>query len=289
MKIYQFKHLTRTCIIDENQKEVKEPHGESEPLPVNLLSKLLSQFKNENLFSEFHKQGIAQAIQSIKHATSRDQLIIQLSSHLEELDKALNTLSKRFREWFAYYSPEQEHLIRNHHELIQSFLTQPKDTYLQTHHITNSMGIDLLPQDLVTIHSFATLLDTMYAYQEKQDKSLERIMQEIVPNITALTGHRIGAKLISHSGSLRRLALLPASTIQLLGAEKALFRHIRTGARSPKHGLIIQHPLVANAKQKGRVARILADKIAIAARVDYFQGKYCGDQLRKEVEAKVRE
>ncbi|MFC1801226.1 C/D box methylation guide ribonucleoprotein complex aNOP56 subunit, partial [Nanoarchaeota archaeon] len=108
------------------------------------------------------------------------------------------------------------------------------------------------------------------------------------PNLLELCGSTIGSGLIELAGSLKRLATFPSSTVQLLGAEKALFRHIRTGARSPKHGLILQHPLVQNAKEKGKAARALADKISLASRLDFFKGEFKAKEMRKELEKKFK-
>ena len=109
--------------------------------------------------------------------------------------------------------------------------------------------------------------------------------------MTAITGVSIGAKLLEHAGSLKRLAEMPASTIQLLGAEKALFRHIKNKKNlCPKYGLLHEHPFITQSKKKshGKIARALADKIAIAVKVDYFKGKFIGDKLRKELEKKIK-
>jgi nucleolar protein 56 len=97
-------------------------------------------------------------------------------------------------------------------------------------------------------------------------------MDELCPNIKAVCGTLLAAKLIEHAGSLKRLSEMPASTIQILGAEKALFRHMKTGAKPPRHGIIINHPLIAKASEKmhGKVARGLSDKISIASKIDYF-------------------
>ncbi len=116
-------------------------------------------------------------------------------------------------------------------------------------------------------------------------------MRKIAPNLSAIAGPVLGARLLAKAGGLKKLALLPASTIQVIGAEKALFRHLRTGARPPKHGILFQHPLVRNAKkwQRGKIARTIAAKLAIAAKEDYFGGKYIADDLRKEIEERVKE
>ena len=115
-------------------------------------------------------------------------------------------------------------------------------------------------------------------------------MKTYCPNLLAVTGISLGAKLMSKAGSLKRLVLMPASTIQVLGAEKALFRHMKTGAKPPRHGIIIKHPLISSAKQKehGKRARTLADKIAIAVKVDYFKGKFIGDKLNKSIQEKFK-
>ena len=113
-------------------------------------------------------------------------------------------------------------------------------------------------------------------------------MDGLCPNTKAICGAYLGAKLIEHAGSFKRLSEMPASTIQILGAEKALFRHLKTGAKPPRHGLIVNHLLIANAPDSmhGKIARALADKIAIASKVDYFKGNFIGDKLIKELEQK---
>jgi nucleolar protein 56 len=102
---------------------------------------------------------------------------------------------------------------------------------------------------------------------------IEVAMETVAPNVKELLTAAVGARIISKAGSLARLATLPASTIQILGAEKALFRALKTGARPPKHGLLFQHPLIHSAPkwQRGKIARAVASKVAIAARIDYYR------------------
>ena len=116
-------------------------------------------------------------------------------------------------------------------------------------------------------------------------------MQQVAPNMKALVGALLGARLISLAGSLKRLAFIPASTIQVLGAEKALFRALRTGAKPPKHGIIFQWDDIHGAPywQKGKIARVLAGKLAIAARVDYFSGEYMGDNILEDLTRRINE
>jgi len=118
---------------------------------------------------------------------------------------------------------------------------------------------------------------------------LKELMLKEAPNISAVAGYYLGAKLISTAGSLKRLSEFPSSTIQVMGAEKALFAHLRKGTAPPKYGIIFQHEKVRTApkEKSGRIARRLASKISLAARVDYFKGEFIGDKLAKEFEEEV--
>ncbi len=122
------------------------------------------------------------------------------------------------------------------------------------------------------------------------EKHISMLMDETAPNLSTVIGPLLGARLISKTGSLSRLASLPASTIQILGAEKALFRALRKRGRPPKHGIIFQHPYVHGSPRKirGKVARLLASRIAIAARVDCFSGRFIGEELKKDVENRLK-
>jgi len=122
-------------------------------------------------------------------------------------------------------------------------------------------------------------------------REIEKRAQKICPNLSYLVGPIIAARLIASAGGLRRLATLPASTIQVLGAEEAFFRHLKSGAKCPKHGIIFRVPMVRNSPKKirGKIARTLASKIAIAARVDYYGGKFIGEKLKEELEKRMEE
>jgi nucleolar protein 56 len=123
-------------------------------------------------------------------------------------------------------------------------------------------------------------------------KSLEEYIREnmpaIAPNLTNIAGHILGARLLSISGSIGRLASMPSSTVQVIGASNALFKHLKGKAPSPKHGLIFRHPLVNTAPgwQRGKIARALASKISLASRYDFYSGKL-NNRLPEELKAKV--
>ena len=116
-------------------------------------------------------------------------------------------------------------------------------------------------------------------------------MKDVTPNMSSLIGPTLSAKLISIAGSLDHLAKMPASTLQVLGAEKALFRALKTGARPPKHGIIFQYAAIHQAPrwQRGKIARALSGKLSIAARIDAFKGEFRGEALKRGLEKRIDE
>ena len=136
----------------------------------------------------------------------------------------------------------------------------------------SSMGMDISPIDLINIESFATRVIGLIEYRVKLHAYLQSKMFQVAPNLQALIGDLVGARLIAHAGSLTNLAKYPASTVQILGAEKALFRALKTRGKTPKYGLIFHSSFIgkAGAKNKGRVSRYLANKCTIASRIDCF-------------------
>ena len=155
--------------------------------------------------------------------------------------------------------------------------------------IKETMGADLDKIHLDEMKLLAEQITQCFSLRKKHQEYLQEVMSTYCPNLLELAGATIGAGLIDLGKSLKRLALLPASTIQLLGAEKALFRHIKTGSRSPKHGIILNHPLVQKAKrdEKGKAARMLADKLSLCCRLDFFKGELKAKEYRKELEGKL--
>jgi nucleolar protein 56 len=153
------------------------------------------------------------------------------------------------------------------------------------------MGADVAEQDLAEIQALSRNVQSLYELRKDMENYVDRTMEEVAPNTRTIAGALLGARLIAIAGSLQNLAMKPASTIQVLGAEKALFRSLKTGARPPKHGLIFQHTLLHDAKrwQRGKIARVIAGKLAIAARTDAFGGKYVGDRLKAEVDKRIEE
>jgi nucleolar protein 56 len=224
--------------------------------------------------------------EKLRHSVGEDLLLIQAISNTEELDKSINLLSERLREWYELYNPEFSKATESHERFVNEILSgknlKPKD----------SMGAALPQKDLDAILELAQQVKTLFALKNKQAEYIESLMDKECPNIKSIAGVSIGAKLISLAGSLERLSKFPASTIQLLGAEKALFRHLRNKRNlPPKYGILHEHPLLSKVapNNKGKMARTLADKISIASKVDMFKGKFVGDMLMQQVEKKVQE
>merc|ERR1711862_724074 len=155
-----------------------------------------------------------------------------------------------------------------------------------------SMGMDISQVDLMNIDMFANRVVALAGYRKELAKYLQDKMGNVAPNLAALIGDTVGARLISHAGSLTNLAKYPASTVQILGAEKALFRALKTRGNTPKYGLIFHSPFIgrAGAKNKGRISRYLANKCSIASRIDAFSEESTsvfGEKLRDQVEERL--
>lgn len=233
-------------------------------------------------FKSLRKKNIELTKKSIKESVSKDLLIVQAVNSIEELTTVINMLVNRLREWYGYYNPE---FVKSEKD-SETFVADISKVSRQK----NSMGADINTPDLKVILDLAKQINSLYKFKEELTKYLEKAMKQVCPNIDAVAGSFIGAKLLSFAGSLKNLSEMTSSTVQLLGAEKALFRHLHGQGKSPKHGILINHDLVLHAKtkDKGKVARVIADKIAIAAKVDYFKGKFVGDQLRKNLEKRFK-
>ena len=245
----------------------------------------------------------------IKGASEKRDLIVgQGIQTLDDLDRAVNLFMGRLREWYGIYFPELDRLIEKHEtysRLVinlgyrENFVAEklekeniPKErAQLAAKAAESSMGADIADADLSQIQALAKNILDFYGLRKSMENYVDRTMEELAPNVRTVAGALLGARLIAMAGSLQNLAMRPASTIQVIGAEKALFRSLKTGARPPKHGLIFQHTLLHDAKrwQRGKIARVIAGKLAIAARVDAFGGRYIGDKLKADINRRLEE
>lgn len=227
---------------------------------------------------ELYDKAVKFTTKKIKDTISIDYFIVQLVAHIEDLDSISNKLVKRLRDWYELYLPEVSRMFTEHEKFVK-VITLPKKELMKQYNINISMGQDFSDEELISMENLRLEVEAIYDLQDKQIEELAILMEKHYPNMTMLSGPLIGGRLIKLAGSMKNLIEFPASTIQLLGAEKALFRHIKTGKKPPKYGILLGHPFVAEAKEKNKAARKLADKISIAAKVDYFKGEFVGDKL----------
>jgi len=243
-----------------------------------------------------------------KVAEKRDLLAIQAIRAIDDIDKTINLFAARLREWYSIHFPELDDLVADHlnyakivfelgsresitkEALMKLGFGQGKAERIEKAS-KKSMGAELSDFDIAQIQTLADIMLKMSTLRESLTDYISKVMKEVAPNITELVGPLLGARLLSLAGSLENLAKAPASTIQVLGAEKALFRALRTGGRPPKHGIIFQYPEIHTSPkwQRGKIARALATKLAIAAKADYFTGRYIADKLKKELLERIEE
>lgn len=257
--------------------------------------------------------GLAHSLSRYKLKFSPDKvdtMIVQAIGLLDELDKEINTYAMRLREWYGWHFPELGKIIVenvpyakvvNKMGLRTSAATAdfsdviPEETEDELKAAAQiSMGTEISDEDLINIRLLCDQVITLSDYRTTLFEYLKNRMTAIAPNLTAMVGELVGARLVAHAGSLLSLAKYPASTVQILGAEKALFRALKTKHATPKYGLIFHASVVgqANPKHKGKISRSLASKCALAIRVDALgdtdEGATVGESGRLAVEARLR-
>ncbi|KAL7099270.1 hypothetical protein ACP275_09G072700 [Erythranthe tilingii] len=241
-----------------------------------------------------------------------DNMVIQAIYILDTLDKDVNSFSMRVREWYSWHFPELAKIVNDNYLYAKVAKYVDDKSLLSEDNLSGlteivgdedkakeileaakaSMGQDLSPIDMINIKQFAQRVTELAEYRKNVYDYLVSKMSDIAPNLAALIGEVVGARLISHAGSLTNLAKCPSSTLQILGAEKALFRALKTRGNTPKYGLIFHSSFIgrASAKNKGRMARYLANKCSIASRLDCFLDKSTttyGEKLREQVEERL--
>lgn len=226
--------------------------------------------KNEYV-TMLHELHIMLAKQRVARSLTPDRRIIAAVEALDDINETSNILSERLREWY-----------------ILNF----QDTHLKGEELARKILKDEEQQnpDLGIMQSFSSSLIGSYGTRERIEEYLKVNMALAAPNLTSIAGHILGARLLSMAGSLEKLAFMPSSTIQVMGASNALFKHLKGKAPSPKHGVIFRHPLINTAplRQRGKIARIIASKISLASKIDLYSGELKEDlahELRSKVEA----
>ena len=292
--------------------EVKPRHLGAETLRSKIVEYAIEAgfcSSREEYYKLLHEISIAITRKKIREAAEkRDLLAAQGIRAIDDLDKTINLFAARLREWYSLHFPELDDLVREHEdyarvvyeiglrnnmnvEALKGLGFSEGKAQKIVEAAAESMGADIAEFDLEPIRTLAGITLQLYRLRADIASYIDVVMKEVAPNITALVGPLLGARLISLAGGLDELARMPASTIQVLGAEKALFRALRTGGRPPKHGIIFQYPEIHRSPrwQRGKIARALAGKLAIAARVDAFTGQYIGEQLKEALEKRIEE
>ena len=198
----------------------------------------------------FHDASLLLAQQRVdEQLQSEDLQLIQMVNALDDLVQTANLLSERLSCWL------------------------------------------LLPTPKKKVKPFEKTLAAVNDEIQRLQDQIEIDMKTIAPNTSKIIGPLIGARLIALAGGMQRMAMLPASTVQILGAEKALFRFKKEGGRPPKHGIIFQHPLINRAQktERGKIARLLANKISTAMKADVFTKRDIADELQQDIDLRLQE
>lgn len=257
----------------------------------------------------------------------QDNMIIQAIALIDQMDKNINTFAMRVREWYSYHFPELVRIVNENFPYcrlictigrrenllaaVQEMEAAEEDTeqpelIRKIEEITmdagktqaicdasrKSVGMGISDIDLMNVEHFAKQVTELANFRKELTEYLRSKMAAVAPSLAALIGDVVGARLISHAGSLTNLAKYPASTVQILGAEKALFRALKKRGNTPKYGLIFHSTFIgrAAAKNKGRISRFLANKASIACRMDCFSDEpspVIGNFLKKQVEDRL--
>ena len=222
-----------------------------------------------------------------------DRILMRTIAVVDELDRQLNTLTEMLREWYGLYFPEAAKLITSNEKFAEAvakygFRESFEDPKL-SEAAKKSAGMNLSPEDVEQMRAFASDLIRLRTRKESLSEYIEKVARAAIPNMSAVAGPLLASRLLNLAGGLEKISKMPSSTIQLLGAEKALFRHLRGEGKAPKYGVLFGHPMVQQAPKnlKGKVARLLASKLSIACRMDAFSEKDEGERLRKELEEQV--
>jgi nucleolar protein 56 len=277
---------------DFKDLEVRQPNRASDFLKENFRKVILSTgFVNDEyeLNMLLNAVALVRAKSKISLIERRDKLIIQTVSALSDLEKILNAMTERLREWYGLHYPEIN--IRDH----EKFAAKVAEKGLRENfeEFDRSMGMKLREDDIKILQEYATQLKAMYVLKEDVEKYLEKTVPEEIPNLTALLGSTLAARLLALAGSLERLAKMPSSTIQLLGSEKSLFRFLKEKKKGkpPRFGLLYLHPDISSNKRElqGKIARLLSSKLMLAARADFYSKKDMTKELLEDYKKKLEE
>ena len=236
-----------------------------------------------------HGAMLALSRRRMRRAVGADDYVAQAVDAFDDLAEVANQLLERLREWYGLHFPELAKVVDDVRFL--DLVAEHGDRASMPIESGASVGADLPPEERGAVMAFAAVARDVQRERRELEAHLEARMKDLAPNLAYLAGPIIGARLIALAGGLEPLARLPASTVQLLGAERALFRHLREGTRPPKHGVLFQHPWIHRAPrwQRGALARAFAGKLAMAARADAYTKRFIAEALKVDLEKAMAE
>jgi len=284
IEIFQHENIDVKLMSDSRQNEINQNK-------LDLIIKFGLSDDRDELAGILQKFAINLSSMKVKETSEKlDLHLVQAVNTLDEIDEIINTISTRIREWYGLHFPELDYVLQNiityanivrdagsreniTKELLSQLEVPEKKIELIQQAISKSQGGDLTVESSESLKILASEVLKLSELRTNLSSTIENLMEILAPNLKNILTAIIGARLIAKAGSLLRLAQMPSSTIQIIGAEKALFRALKTGTRPPKHGLIFQHPSVNSAPkwQRGKIARALSSKIAIAVRIDVYR------------------
>lgn len=208
----------------------------------------------------------------------KDFTIVNGVNTIEDLVKIINMMFERLEEWIKLFEPN----FKSKSIEISCKTIVEEDIFKKNKEMSEKDKTQLL--------NIAKQIINLIELKNSIEKYLNEITLEMAPNISYLIGPELTAKLIASSGGIKKMGLMPASTIQVIGAEKALFKHLKSGSSPPKHGLIFQFAAVGKApkKKRGKIARTVSSKIVIAARADAFTKNFIAKELKEEMDKKIK-
>ena len=233
----------------------------------------------------------------------RDKFLIQATKSLDDMNKILSLCYERVEEWFGLHYPELnsskldlvEKIIkygnRQNLQKIKRFSESSKSQNLSEDfpNFENSVGVQLSKYDEQAIKEFCLMIKEINDKKIKIENYIEKSIKEIMPNFSSIVEPILSANLLSLAGSIKKLSRMPASSIQLLGSEKALFRHLKKKGKAPKYGILFIDKRIQDApdNKKGKIARLISSKLMIACRIDAYSKRDCSEKLKKELEKEV--
>lgn len=242
---------------------------------------------------DIREKALEDTKEKLREEADRDRLMIKAINLLDQTNNDFNEEMERFRDWYLQHFPELEKEISDDKHLIKILSEGIKRTELDafSEMAEESTGMPLTDTDAAMLERALENLEDKHELRQELEEYVEEVAEEEMPNLETLLGPLLAARLVSMAGGLEELAKKPSSTVQMLGAEKALFRYLKGEGTPPKHGILFQHRFVNSlpGDKRGKIARFLANKTSMAARLDQYGDKLKGEELREECREKFEE